>query len=493
MNALTSALLASVPEGVAVPTYDRDAVRAGIAHLGVGAFHRSHQAVYVDDLLHHGQGLEWGIIGIGVLPDGHMGEALRAQDLLYTVCCKHNDGRIDDRVVGSLVGYVYAPDDPSEALRVLTEPAIRIVSLTITEGGYFLEPTTGAFDEPGARRARAAAESGASPRPAFELLVDALELRRAAGTPAFTVLSCDNIRANGRVARQALVGFASLRSVDTATWIEQNVAFPNSMVDRITPATTDADIESLVLRHGYRDARPVVCEPYRQWVIEDHFPTGRPPLEDVGATFVDHVDAYELMKLRLLNASHQVIGQLGQLAGIEYVHEVLDVPALRRATELYMTKEAEPTLTPISGVDFGEYGATLIDRFGNPSIADTSRRQCAFTTDRLPPWILAIAAQNAAHGGEVAICALTTAAWARSWVRPDDLGRPIEHTDNRTALLERAARTLESDPLAFLRDRDLVGDFELSDRFVTAYLEAWQLLEALGTRAAAKTIVDRLT
>ncbi len=490
MRALTTALVADPPDGVEVPAYDRAGLRAGIAHLGVGSFHRSHQAVYVDDLLTRGRGRDWAIVGIGVLPDGGMGKSLRAQDMLYSVSVKHGDGRIDDRVIGSLVDYVYAADEAARAHEVLTDPSIRIVSLTITEGGYVVEPTTGGFDEAAARAQVAAADAGLAPRPAFELLLDALEARRAAGTPPFTVMSCDNVRGNGRVARQAMLGFAALRGDATAAWVERSVAFPNSMVDRITPATTPDDVEALARRRGYRDARPVVCEPYLQWVVEDEFPGGRPPLEEVGVTFVDHVEAYELMKLRLLNASHQVIGQLGRLAGIDHVHDVLAEPAFRRCVELYMTQEAAPTLVPIPGVDFAAYGETLVHRFSNPAIADTTDRLCAFASDRITPWILPVAEHNAETGGAVGMCALTVAAWSRTWLGRDDTGSDLQQTDNRAEILRRASRGLATDPLALLRERDVVGDFRLDERFETAYLRAWRLLEERGARGAARAMAD---
>ena len=492
MGRLNTGTLGNPPPGLNVPQYQRSEVTAGIAHFGVGGFHRSHQAVYLDDLMNQGKAMTWGVCGIGVLPgDAAMASALRAQDMLYTLAVKHPDGHTEDRVIGSLVNYIYAPSAPAEVIRVLTEPCLRIVSLTITEGGYGVDPATGEFD-PGLPGIAEDIGRSADPTSVFGYLTEALRIRRLQGTEPFAVLSCDNIRGNGAVARQALVSFASHQDPEAGQWIAEHVSFPSTMVDRITPVTTEEDRAALSARLSIDDAWPVVCEPFRQWVVQDAFPSGRPPLEDAGVTVVHDVEAYELVKLRLLNGSHQVIGQFGRLAGISYVHDVLADPALKRLAELYMKQEAEPTLTPIGGVSFDDYEATLIERFANPAIADTTDRLCAFTSDRIPPWIIPVLQANRDGGGQIAICATLIAAWARASSHPDDAGTEIPHTDNRMSAMLEATRAAGEDPLAFVRNSQLFGDFELDDQFKAEYLAAWASLRTRGAIGTAASLVARL-
>jgi mannitol 2-dehydrogenase len=315
MTSLSPATLASISSDVPVPSYRRDTVAYGIVHFGVGGFHRAHEAVYIDTLLREGDGFEWGILGVGLLPgDVRMRDVMRSQGCLYTVVLKHADGTWQPRVIGSIVGYLYAPDDPEAVLEALSSPQVRAVSLTITEGGYSTDPATGAFDLT-TPPVIADLRPGAQPASVFGFVVEALARRRSAGVTPFTVVSCDNIQGNGHVAREAFGSFARARDPELASWIYEHVQFPNSMVDRITPATTDADRAEIARRFGIEDGWPVVCEPFTQWVLEDHFGSGRPPLEKVGVQLVSEVEPYELMKLRLLNASHQVLCYPGYLAG----------------------------------------------------------------------------------------------------------------------------------------------------------------------------------
>jgi mannitol 2-dehydrogenase len=269
VTALNSKALDSLE--VPVPSYDRSQVRVGIVHFGVGGFHRAHEAMYVDRLMNDGQALDWGICGVGTMPpDQRMRDALQAQDGLYTLMVKHPDGTLEPRVIGSIVEYLYAPDDPEAVLARMTDPATRIVSLTITEGGYHVNQVTGDFD-PSDAGIQHDLEPGVVPTSAFGLVVEGLARRRAAGVPAYTVMSCDNIPGNGHVAQKMLTSFARLKDAELADWIEREVRFPNSMVDRITPVTADADRASLAERFGIEDGWPVVCEPFTQWVLEDAF------------------------------------------------------------------------------------------------------------------------------------------------------------------------------------------------------------------------------
>jgi len=379
MTQLTSKTLAEIgaDSRVAVPTYDRDQVRSGIVHFGVGGFHRAHQAMYLDTLLERGEARDFGITGAGVLPgDRHMRDVLHGQNCLYTLLVKEPDGTLHPRVIGSIVDYLFAPDDPEALLSVMTDPATRIVSLTITEGGYLVNQRTGEFDgdDPSIQ---ADLQEGSGPSTVFGYLVEALRRRRQAGTPPFTVMSCDNIAENGHVARDVVSAFARLKDPELGAWIANQVSFPNCMVDRITPVTAAEDRLLLHEELGVEDGWPVVCEPFSQWVLQDDFPTGRPPYEKVGVQLVDDVTPYELMKLRLLNASHQALCYLGYLSGYRYAHDVCSDPLFVRFLRGYMDSEATPTLQPVPGVDLDDYKAKLIERFANPEIKDTLARLCA--------------------------------------------------------------------------------------------------------------------
>ena len=287
---LSAQTLAHWKGRIEVPVYDRRLVTPGVVHVGVGGFHRAHQAMYLDLLMNQGTALDWGICGVGVMPaDRRMQQALDPQDGLYTLVIKHPDGTYQPRVIGSIVAYLYAPDDPEAVIQQMAAENIRIVSLTITEGGYNIDDATGDFDLANPA-VRADLEPGATPRTAFGLITEALRRRRESGLPPFTVMSCDNLQGNGQLAKRMFTTFARLRQEELGDWIEREVSFPNSMVDRITPETTDADRAEVRERFGIDDRWPVVCEPFTQWVLEDAFPTGRPPFERAGVQLVDHVE-----------------------------------------------------------------------------------------------------------------------------------------------------------------------------------------------------------
>ena len=485
--ALGAATLTQVGQRVPVPSYDRARVSTGIVHLGVGGFHRSHQAAYLDALLERGEAGEWGITGVGLLPaDEAMAEAMAAQDGLYTLVVKHADGSLEPRVVGAMVDYLFAPSDPDAVLRVMSDPATGIVSLTITEGGYHLDPATCGFDDRDEAlredvAALAADLEHARPRTAFGFLVAALARRRAAGVAPFTVMSCDNIAGNGEVARTALLAVASRCDEDLAAWVEQHVPCPSSMVDRITPATTDADREALAEQFGVLDRWPVVCESFTQWALEDHFASGRPRWEDAGVEVVDDVEAHELMKLRLLNGGHQVIAYLGILAGFTYAHEVAEDELFAGFLRDWMDEEVTPSLTAPEGVDLEAYKDTLVQRFANPQVRDTLARLAAYTSDRIPPWIVPVVRRNLAEHAEVRRSALVLAAWARYAEGGD--GEVVDR--RRDQLVARAARH-DQDPLAFLDDRDLFGDLRDDERFTQEYADALASLRERGARATVE-------
>lgn len=478
---------AAVGGRVAAPGYDRSRLRTGIVHFGVGGFHRAHQAMYLDRLLGDESGRaaasEWGICGVDVLPaDRPKKQALTAQHSLYTLVLKAPDGSTEPRVIGSLTGYLFAPDEPGRVLEVLTDPRTRIVSLTITEGGYNVSHVTGEFD---AANPAVAADlvPDAVPRTVFGFIVEALRRRRAAGTPPFTVMSCDNIPGNGDMARRMFAAFASLRDPAFGAWLQAEVAFPNSMVDRITPVTTAADIEQLRAEHGIRDALPVVCEPFTQWVLQDTFPGGRPPWERCGVQLVADVTPYELMKLRLLNVGHQALAYAGYLAGYRYAHDAAADPVFAAFLRSYMQAEGRPTLPEVPGTDLDAYITTLLERFANPAIRDTLARLAAFSSDRIPNWLVPVIRHNIAAGGQVARSAAIVASWARYAEGTDEQGQPIDVIDQRRdAVLARAAAQRQ-DPLAFVRDEQLFGDLAGQPAFTGPYLAARESFRRHGARA----------
>ena len=479
-----------LPEGLAVATYDRSKVTASIVHFGVGGFHRAHQAMYLDRLLDVSGPSRWGICGVGVMPaDRAMQQALAAQDHLYTLVQKHSDGAYEAQVIGSIVDYLYAPDDPQAVIARLADPGTAIVSLTITEGGYAISDVTGRFD-PAAPGVAHDLEPGAEPESVFGLVVAGLGRRRQAGTPAFTIVSCDNLPGNGDLAREAFVSFARLLDPELGAWIDDEVRFPNSMVDRITPATTDEDRLALQERFGVHDRWPVVCEPFTQWVLEDTFSGARPPLEQVGVQVVADVAPYELMKLRLLNASHQGLAYFGRLCDYVYVHEAAQDPLFRTFLRRYMDEEATPTLDPVPGVDLTRYKDELIERFSNPEIRDTIARLCAESSDRIPKWLLPVVRAQLASGGSVRFSAAIVASWVRYARGVDEHGAVIEIVDRRrdevTAL---AARADSGDPEAFIANRELFGDLAASPPFVEAYLAALHSLQSGGARVTLEDLV----
>ena len=480
---LSNSTIGTIDAAVARPAYDRSRVTAGIVHFGVGGFHRAHQAMYLDALMSQGKALDWGLCGVGVLPhDKRIIDTLNAQDGLYTLVVKHPDGRREPRVIGSIVEALFAPADPAAVVERLADERTRIVSLTITEGGYLVNQVTGEFDA-GDPSIQADLAGGAPPSTAFGFITAALARRRDEGRPPFTVMSCDNLPDNGDVAKRMLCAFARLKDPGLADWMEEHVEFPNCMVDRITPVTSPEDIERLTAEFGIRDEWPVVCEPFTQWVLEDAFGQGRPPFEDAGVQMVDDVVPYELMKLRLLNASHQALCYLGYLAGHRYAHEVCQDPLFAGFLLAYMEKEGAPTVPPVPGIDLDGYCHQLIERFANPEVRDTLARLCAESSDRIPKWLVPVIRENLRTGGEIERSALVVASWARYAEGVDEAGQPIEVVDRARDRVMAAAAAQREDPLAFIRDPDFFGDLVDDPRFTAAYSRALGLLHELGARA----------
>jgi mannitol 2-dehydrogenase len=446
--------------------------------------------MYIDRLLEQGKAQDWGICGVGVLPsDRRMAEVMAAQDCLYTLVVKHADGSLDARVVGSIIEYLLAPDDPEAVVEKMAAETTRIVSLTVTEGGYNFSDVTGEFDATNPDVVHDL-QPGAAPRTAFGLVAEASARRRERGMAPFTVVSCDNIQHNGDVARRSFSAFARLRDPELGAWMEREVPFPNSMVDRITPMTTDEDRAEVARLFGIDDQWPVVCEPFTQWVLEDRFSLGRPPLEDAGVQVVEDVEPYELMKLRLLNASHQALAYFGYLAGYRLVHEAAQDPIFRQFLLGYMEEEATPTLRPVPGVDLGEYRVNVVERCSNPAIRDTLARLAFDGSERLPKWLVPVIRENLAAGGEIRRSAAVVASWARYCEGVDEQGRPIDVVDRRRDRLMANARRQREDPLAFIADREVFGDLVDDERFTSSYRAALASLYERGARATLQALVE---
>jgi mannitol 2-dehydrogenase len=485
---LTQENLASLAGKLPTPTYDRSRVTTGVVHFGVGGFHRAHQAMYHDRLMNDGKALDFGICGVGVMPpDRRMKEVLDAQDGLYTLVLKHPDGTYEPTVIGSIVEYLLAPDDPEAVIEKLVAASTRIVSLTVTEGGYNLHAVTGEFDTTNSDVVQDL-EPGARPRTTFGLITEALRRRRERGLPPFAVMSCDNLQGNGHLSQRVFTAFARLRDPELGDWVEREVRFPNSMVDRITPVTTDADRAEVRDRFGVDDQWPVVCEPFTHWVLEDSFSAGRPAYEDVGVQLVGDVVPYELMKLRLLNASHQGLAYFGYLCGYRLVHEAAQDSRFRRFLRGYMDEEATPTLAPVPGIDLDDYKRTLVERFSNPQVRDTIARLCAESSDRIPKWVIPVIREQLSRGGEIKRSAAIVASWARYAEGVDEQGQPIQVVDRLKDRLMEIARRNREDPEAFIAIRELFGDLADEQRFVTAYRTALASLHERGAQATLESL-----
>jgi mannitol 2-dehydrogenase len=454
---------------IAKPTYNRDEISVGIVHFGVGGFHRAHQAMYIDRLLEQGRAHDWGICGVGVMPaDQRMKDALEAQDGLYTLILENPDGTRDVRVIGSIVDYRYAPDDPEAVIELLAAPTTRIVSMTITEGGYQI--------------------ANADETSVFALVTEALSRRRDRGVASVTLVSCDNIEGNGDIAREAFTAYADRAHPGLSEWMAAHTKFPNSMVDRITPVTTPEVTSSLAEQFDIEDRWPVVAEPFTAWVLEDDFSDGRPPLEEVGVLMVQDVTPYELMKLRLINAGHQGLCYFAYLAGYRLVADAAQDPLFAEFLLAYMDSEGTPTLKPVPGIDLPEFKRTVIERFGNPGVRDTIARLCADSSDRIPKWLLPVIRANLSSGAPVRLSSAIVASWARYAEGTDEQGEPIEVVDQLADSLVPIAQSQRDNPLAFIENRSVFGDLADQPRFVEAYRWALDSLHSDGARATLELL-----
>jgi len=456
-------------------TYDRRTITPGIVHIGVGNFHRAHQAFYVDRLLRMGLASSWGISGVGILPaDARIRDALRSQDLEYTLIERDPNGNDRASRIGAIVEYLYAPDELDRVVERLAAPTTRIVSLTVTEGGYNINDATGEFDRT-TPSVIVDARPGARPSTVFGIVTAGLRLRRERGVPPFVVLSCDNVQGNGKVAQNSFVTFASMLDPELGSWVRDNVAFPSAMVDRITPETTDTERQWVRERFGIDDPWPVVTEAFAQWIVEDDFPLGRPQFELVGVQLVDDVRPYELMKLRLLNASHQAMAYYGLLKGHVYVEDAATDVQLIELVKRYMDGEATPTLEPVPGVDLVAYKRELLERFANPYIGDTLARLARDGSDRMPKFVVPVARERRAAGEGAPLSAAIIASWAR-YAELVASGADLPFVDRQHDRIKSAVMRQGTDPVGFLRDPDWFGDLADDVPFAADFGRAYQVL-----------------
>ncbi len=477
---LALASLDRLSRDVAVPRYARPSLRAGILHIGVGNFHRSHQSIYMDRLFNECLDLDWAIVGAGIRPfDCTQRQRLAAQDWLTTVVDLGADG-VRARVTGSMIEYCEVR--ARAIVGRLDDPAIRMVTLTITEGGYYIDATTGGLADEHPDVLHDAAHPD-DPTCVFGILLAALNRRRARGLAPFTVVSCDNVPHNGDVTRRTTLGLAAMVSVDLADWVAEHVSFPNSMVDCITPETSQRERDLVASRFGIDDAAPVVCEPFRQWVIEDRFPQGRPALERTGVEFVDDVTPFETLKIRVLNAGHAAIAYPAALMGYRTVHEAMEDRDIAGWLDTLMRREVLPVLDTASGVDADDYLMTTVQRFRNPALGDTIRRLCQDGSNRQPKFVLPSLREALRKGASVDGLALELAFWCRHCATAETLD------DSRERELAAAARAARHDAKAFLDLRQVFGDLGRCRRLDEAFARQLGVVWTHGPRDALRRYV----
>jgi mannitol 2-dehydrogenase len=485
-NQLNAANLNLLGPNVQVPGYDRQKVGQSIMHVGVGGFHRAHQALYTDDLFGHGGDLAWGYCGVGLLKhDARIRDVMRSQDCLYTLVERSLEGD-KARIVGSIVNFLFAPDNGEKVLEQMASPQTRIVSLTITEGGYYIDQSTGELDEKHPDLQHDLAHPH-EPRCSFGYILEALDRRRSRGIPPFTLMSCDNIQSNGEVAKKMLSAFAELRDPVFRNWMSENCIFPNSMVDRITPATTDEHRALVKEKFGIDDGWPVMTESFKQWVIEDHFPLGRPAWDSVGAQMTSDVLPYEKMKLRLLNASHQALCYIGMLLGYQLVHETMEDQDIQKLVQKMMDEEVTPLLSPVPGVDLTDYKKTLIERFRNPAIRDQLSRIGIYGSSGIPKFVLPSIEDQLQRGGPIKLLSFVIASWFRYLNGLDESGKEMPMLDPMAKTLRERAATAGRDPKQLLGMREVFSEtLANSPAFAKQVAETFNSFYQEGARATLR-------
>jgi mannitol 2-dehydrogenase len=484
-EALSLDTLEALPESVARPQYSREALSAGILHFGPGNFHKAHQAVYLDRLMNEGVDHDWGIVGASVMPgDAKLREIMLEQDLLSTVVTQSATVS-EAQVISPMIDYLPIGDGES-ILSMMADPSIRIVSLTVTEGGYFVNAATGKFDQEHPA-VQADVVGFDNPKTVFGLIVKGLEQRRAASQRSFTVMSCDNLPHNGHAARNAVVGFAELVDASLATWISENSSFPNGMVDRITPATGDFERERVRTLFGVSDQAPVFCEDYIQWVLEDNFVAGRPSFERAGVEIVADVAPYEMMKIRILNGGHAVLAYPAALMGIEFVHEALQNDSICSFLETIELNEIIPVVPDVPGIDLNDYYQSVESRFSNPAIADTVSRLCFDGSNRQPKFVVPTISDRLEAGVSIDGLALASAFWCRYCEGTDEAGNELPPNDPSWDLLHATAIASRTDPLKWLSMTNVYGNIGGNVKFRQSFLAAITGIRQKGVASMIQT------
>lgn len=482
---LSNATLADLPDEISGPAYDRSALTPGIIHIGLGNFHRAHQAWYLHRLMQQGLALDWAIIGAGVRPyDEAQRMKLAAQDYLTTLIELDPAGRSAE-IVGSMIDYIPIVEGNGPLISRMADPAIRIVALTVTEGGYYIDPVTKGFHA-GHPDIQHDAANPDTPLTAFGAMVAALKLRRANGTGPFTGQSCDNLQGNGAILRQTVVSLARLSDPGLADWIDANCSFPNSMVDCIVPATGPKEL-ALAKQFGIDDAAPVTHENYRQWVIEDDFCAGRPDWNKAGATFTNDVHAYEAMKIRILNGGHQLISNPGEILSVDTIADCMVHPLIGPFFRKVENEEIAPHVDPVEGMEPAAYVSLIDRRFSNPEIVDTVRRVAFDGSSRHTGFLLPVLREALETGSPIEGLALAEALWARMCSGTREDGTAIDPNDPLWARLTVAANAAKTDPQAWLNQRELYGDLGGSPRFSEAFGRWLDLIWSLGSAVALRT------
>jgi mannitol 2-dehydrogenase len=485
---LANTTLKNLNPEITVPTYDRSAITPGIVHIGLGNFHRAHQSWYLHRLMQQGQALDWGIIGAGVRPpDVKQRARLADQDYLTTLIELDPKGRSAE-VVGAMIGFAPVDETNGPLIAQMSDPAIRIVSLTVTEGGYYIDPVTKAFDasHPDIRHDAAHPHH---PKTAFGAMIAALKARRAAGDGPFTAQSCDNLQGNGDILRQTIVSLARLSDPELAGWIDQTCTFPNSMVDCIVPATGPKELE-LAKSFGIADLAPVTHENFRQWVIEDNFCAGRPDWDKVGATFTDDVHAYEAMKIRILNGGHQLIANAGEVLSVELISDTMEHPLIGDFFRKVARTEIAPHVAHVPGMTPKNYVDLVDSRFSNPEIIDTVRRVAFDGSSRQTGFVLPTLRDALAQGTPACGLALSQAIWARMCAGTREDGSAIAANDPIWNSLHTAALSAKSDPAAWLAQSDLYGDLAQNTEFQQDFARWLTLIWSDGLEAALRSYLQ---
>ena len=488
---LSNLNLEAVSSMVKIPTYDRARMKKYIVHIGVGHFVRAHLAMYLNQLLDTDLDCDWGIWGIGLnaFPSETI-EALKNQDCLYTLTEKNANGDFDSRVIGSIKEVDSGDATGQSLIEIIASGDTKIVSLTITEGGYGIDRVTGQFSGQEDELILADLRDPQSCKSWLGILVQAIKARIALDSGPLTLMTCDNIPHNGDVAKSSLISFVKIVAPEILGWIAENMTFPNSMVDRVTPGTTNDDREFIRETFGYTDAWPVACEPYALWVLEDNFANGRPAFENVGVKIVKDVLPYELMKLRIANGTHQALCYFGSLLGYTYVHEAIQDPDIRALLVQYIDNEAIPTLAKIPGLDLNEWGQIVIERFGNPQIKDKLTRICAETSDRIPKFVLPVVKDQLLAGRSAKVCAAVLASWARYALGTDENGHVLEVVDPKARSIIESAKLDDKNFGRFLEQTEIFGSLSENSSFRDDYVVARKRINSIGIRGLLQDLIN---